>query len=349
MIRISAAVLLSVAALVWVGVARGDDKAEARRHFEAGLALFKAEKYEAAAGELELSAKLYPSKGGLFNLASVYKVLSRYDEALAAMDRLEREQGERLGAEMREGVARMRREIEVLVAHLELEVEPAGALVAVDGREVGTAPLGKAVLVDPGAHEVRATLDGYRPAEGAARLVSGQKGRVRLVLERDPAAVGSVPAPAAPTPAGPDPSPLPPSPRGKGESADREGASVPSTSFIDRGPTSPRVGEGPGEGSGLHRAWFWGMLGATAVLGGVTIGMAAATDKALEDVPDQAEKDRVEGMQAGGIAILALTGAAAVTTVVLAFFTDWDGEKEPPAPVAWATDDGAGVGITGRF
>jgi hypothetical protein len=105
-----------------------------------------------------------------------------------------------------------------------------------------------------------------------------------------------------------------------------------------------------------------------------------------DELATDAELERAERMQSAGIAFLALTGAAAVTTAVLAFFTDW-GEESPhpdplpagegagtgetaggsisstssaeasakadkrhaPAPLFWLTDSGAGLGVAGRF
>ena len=67
-------------------LAAADDKAEARRHFENGLALSdeQTKDYQGALVEFEASVKLFPTKAGLFNLAQCYRRLSRYGEAIAA-------------------------------------------------------------------------------------------------------------------------------------------------------------------------------------------------------------------------------------------------------------------------
>jgi tetratricopeptide (TPR) repeat protein len=173
------------------------DKAEAQKHFQAGLTLFKAEKYDAAALELEASVKLFPTKGGLFNLANVYKVLSRYDEALAAIARIEREYAGTLDADMQGAVAKMKAEIEGMVAKLDLRVEPAGATVLVDGREVGKSPIAKPLSTDPGTHVVRAEMPGHKAAELKVQVLSGQVERVALTLVAETegeAAAGAEPA-----------------------------------------------------------------------------------------------------------------------------------------------------------
>jgi hypothetical protein len=57
---------------------------------------------------------------------------------------------------------------------LHVHVNVPGALIAVDGARVGSAPLADDVFVDPGQHVVRVTLAGYEPVE---RVVRGEKGQ----------------------------------------------------------------------------------------------------------------------------------------------------------------------------
>ena len=314
---------------------QGDAKVEAKGHFEAGLALFKAEKYDAAALELEASVKLYPTKGGLFNLASVYKVMSRYDDALAAIDRLEKEYGTKLDAEMRGVLAKIKTEIATLAARLDVVVEPAGAALTIDGRKVGKSPLSKPVLVDPGDHVVRATLTGYSAAESTVQVISRQTGKVRLVLERE---AGAAPAPVAAA--------------GAEESVSKsvEAPAVPpSTGSEPEAPAvedkSGTVGEADGK-KPLRPVWFWAGLGATVAFGGVTLGLELAVRSNKDDIASTSELDKNERMQKAGIAFLGLTAAAAVTTAVLAAFTDFKGEEAAPVAVGVAPN---GVAILGRF
>ena len=53
------------------------DKAEAEKHFKAGLTLQKADDFDAAAAAFEKSISLYATKGGLYNLANCYRALHR--------------------------------------------------------------------------------------------------------------------------------------------------------------------------------------------------------------------------------------------------------------------------------
>jgi hypothetical protein len=382
-----AAPFLFMVVLTSALAARADEKAEAKRHFDAGVSLLKAENYTGAALSFEASLEVYPTKTALFNLANCYKALARYDEALAALFRLRRDFAGKLGAEMEAETAAIEKEIRNLVGTLKVEVDRPGAAVLVDGREMGTAPLSKTLLLAPGNYEVTARLAGAEFAVEKVRMLAGKELTVRLEGKGGAASVPAVPAPAGPHPAFAEasarkPDPLPPAGEGAGTGAD-DGGSIPSISSI------PSIDSPPESASpGLHPAWFWGTLGLTAVLGGVTIGLDAAVGKDAEDLPTDADVEQAERMQGAGIAFLALTGAAAITTAVLAFFTDWGGESPHPdaaptptlpregrepetgesgsaslrsprsprsllsldsAPTFFATDTAAGLGVSGRF
>ncbi|MBW2277998.1 MAG: hypothetical protein JRF63_10925, partial [Deltaproteobacteria bacterium] len=56
--------------------------AEAKTHFQTGVALLKAENYTGAAVEFEASVALYPTANVIFNLANCYQALHRYADAL---------------------------------------------------------------------------------------------------------------------------------------------------------------------------------------------------------------------------------------------------------------------------
>jgi len=128
------------------------------------------------------------------------------------------------------------------------------------------------------------------------------------------------------------------------------------------GPTSegPVVAEDDG---GVDPVVFWSMVGVTgaaAVAWGVTGGLALAADADYSSNSSRTQADRDSGQAlalgadiCGGIAI-----AAVVTTAVLAFFVDWDGESpdESGTPEGEAVGfsvgpvtGGFGLGVAGRF
>jgi hypothetical protein len=120
------------------------------------------------------------------------------------------------------------------------------------------------------------------------------------------------------------------------------------------------TGAPDGADGGVDSAWFWtmvGVTGAAAVAWGITGGLALAADADYSSDPGRttAEQDDGKALAVGADVCGALTGAAAVATLVLAFFTDWD-EEEAPASSAAVTGfaatplaDGLALGVLGRF
>jgi hypothetical protein len=335
--RCRAALAAGVGTLVLLaaGNAAADEKAEAKRHFEAGLALAEAEDFPAAAVEFESSVALFPTKMGLFNLANCYKALHRYAEALDTIVRLKNSFAGKLGADLEREVIDFERSVTALVGRLEVKVEPAGAAVLVDGKSVGAAPLAEPLLLGPGDHEVKVELKGYRPETRKVRVTS--RGRESILVELVPAATEPGAAVEVPETGGGD----------------------------ERAPADEGGKLGPGA---LITA-----VALTVGFGVTTIALGVkAGDKAEEakDAHDQAMMDGAEKLQTSGRVMLGLTGAALVATVVLVFFTDFGGgadEALPPAlsrgeraagkaaaverPVAapWFTDNGGGIALGGRF
>ena len=175
-----AASLSLLATTAWAG-----DQAEAERHFEAGVALQKLEDFEAAIAAFQASLDLYPTKAALFNLANCLRAVHRYADALDALQRLNREYGDRIDGPMRAAVDRQLEELLNLTAELRLRVEPAGATVRVDGHVVGQSPLPQPIRLSPGPHLVEAMLAGYESAHVTVQLVSRDQLTQALVLERN--------------------------------------------------------------------------------------------------------------------------------------------------------------------
>jgi PEGA domain len=149
-------------------------KAEARRHFDAGVALMEAEDWQGATREFEASVRLHANAANLFNLANTYKAVHRYGEALATLKRLRTEQGTKLRPAMAKDASSMKRDIEAIVARVSLRVETANAKVRVDGRLLASRDLDESLVLGPGVHKIQVTADGFAGEERVLDLVSGQ-------------------------------------------------------------------------------------------------------------------------------------------------------------------------------
>lgn len=142
--------------------ARADDRQEAERHFRLGVALQKVEDFDAAAREFQVSLQLFPTKSALFNLANCLQGLHRYEKALAAFERLQREYGKELEEPMLAATKAQMDELANLIGWLRLEIDPPSASVRIDGEPVEATALRAPVRLSLGQHEVSASLDGYK-------------------------------------------------------------------------------------------------------------------------------------------------------------------------------------------
>jgi hypothetical protein len=180
--------LVSLLALqvLLAGHAQAGDKDEAKRLFESGLKLMKADDFAAAAANFERSSALYPTQTSLFNLANCHKAMQRYGEALDVLKRLRQEFGDKLKPDIKEAAAQQETEIQSVVATLVLTVVPATAKVSIDGRLSPAKSAAGTYLLAPGDHTIEASLDGYRSLRRTVHLVSGAQTSERMVLEIEP-------------------------------------------------------------------------------------------------------------------------------------------------------------------
>jgi hypothetical protein len=333
--RCRAALAAGLGTLVLLAAANApadDSKVEAKRHFEAGLALAEAEDFPAAAVEFESSVALFPTKMGLFNLANCYKALHRYAEALDTIVRLKNSFAGKLGADLEREVIDFERSITALVGRLRVKADPAGAVILVDGKIAGEAPLAEPLLLGPGDHEVRVEAKGHRPETRKVRVTSRGSEEIIVELSPLPAAAGGQ---------------APPSP---GE---------------DPGDPEPSVEDG-GKKLGPGALITAGVL--AAGFGAATIGLgvkAGQLEQDAVDAGDQGLMDEAGTLQTAGRVMLGLTGAALATAAVLAFFTDFRGSESQADEGAslrsprslpslesasiWACDGGGGIALSGRF
>lgn len=89
------------------------------------------------------------------------------------------------------------------VGVFDIKAEHVGAAVSIDGRHVGRTPLDK-VFVEPGAHRIEVSLDGYRRHEVEATAEKGEERAIHIKLAKVEPSVKM-----APTIPNPEPMPAP--------------------------------------------------------------------------------------------------------------------------------------------
>jgi hypothetical protein len=229
------------------------DRAQARTHFDQGVALAKQRQYGEALAEFQLAYTAFPNYGVLYNIAQALILLDRPSAAVATLERYLAEGGLQIDPARR-------REVEASIARerkktgtITVSVAPSGAVVTIDDEPIGRSPLASAVRVDAGPHRIRAALDSGATRELTVDVAAQQQLSAHLDL-----------APSeAPPPSSPPPPPAPPPP-------------APPTALapIPASPAFPPVSPRPARPSDHPAQRTWGYaIGAVGVaLSGVAVG-----------------------------------------------------------------------------
>ncbi|MBI4702344.1 MAG: hypothetical protein HY744_14570 [Deltaproteobacteria bacterium] len=305
-----------------------DPEAEAQGEFRLGRAAFKKGEYVTALAHFESSQRIFARPGTVLSIALCKIELGRLIEAQAGLETLRsafEPTDERAGIVPAQ-LAALARDIPTLQIEL-APGAPAGSEVALDGKALGAADLGRPVRVDPGPHVVAVRAPGHEGRRYELDLVRAD--RAALVVQ--PGAAGAAPGEQ---PGGPATKPTP-------------GAVLPP----ERGPAGPLV---------ASRARYWvgvavGAFGLAGLSAGAVTGMRALNIKQeLETTcPDRAActPEGVERADEGQVLSVASTvafGVGAAALVAGAVLLVTSGAQGPVADVALVVQPGA-VGLGGRF
>lgn len=187
----------------------------ARAAFVEGAELAGKMLWGEALDRFESSARLNAHAGTSYNIGICHRALGQYTRAQAAFRHALRQNAAADGAELAAGTVKnieaFSAEIERVLATVEVTLEPPGAAISVDGRPLETRehqPGGRTVLVagtlaagpgkapphakftlvlDPGAHVVLISREGYGDAVVRHQVSPGSKTTLALELERLPA------------------------------------------------------------------------------------------------------------------------------------------------------------------
>ena len=182
-------------------VKKGDRLARRKKDAEA------AAEYERALAAYDKSFEMHPDAKTLLVTAAVQVKLGRWLEASNRYERALAETevplDEKNRAKAQAGFDEARAHLGVVV----MTVEPEGAVVTLDGAEIGTAPLAKPLVLKPGEYALAITLEEFVPLETKLVVDEGSESERTFTLEPVPVVV-EPPRPPPPPP----PPPLPPPP-----------------------------------------------------------------------------------------------------------------------------------------
>jgi hypothetical protein len=162
--------------------------ADARLHFQQGVALYQDQNYDAALAEFQGAYGISGEPVVLYNMGLTYKALFRYAEAIDTLERYLSESAARALAvtkERRAEVERLVVEMKSLLADVTIVVKPAAATVRIDGRPVVLGIEG-IVKLATGSHVIEATAGDHVAERRQITVVAGTPQTVSLVLAEVP-------------------------------------------------------------------------------------------------------------------------------------------------------------------
>lgn len=163
------------------GAQAGDD---ARAHYERGIELFDEAHFEAALAEFEAAYAITPRPVLLFNIGQIHARLGHAVEAADALERYLREAGDGITPERRALAEEELAGQTARIGHVEVVVPVADALISIDERSRGHAPLTAPVPVSVGEHRVVVTAEGYLPWSETLRIAGGERRTLAVELVR---------------------------------------------------------------------------------------------------------------------------------------------------------------------
>jgi hypothetical protein len=193
-----------------------DGTAKARAAFVKGTELVAKAEWAEALASFEAAAQLKPHAIATFNIGACQRAMGQYTRARAsfaqALDQNEKAGGGQLSSSLSTEAAGYVKELDGLLARADVNLEPATADIAVDGRPLavtgnadgqplavaGTRPPGPAeqapakafvLVVDPGAHVIVISRKGYADSVVNQTFAPGSRKPLALLLDTLPGTI----------------------------------------------------------------------------------------------------------------------------------------------------------------
>jgi hypothetical protein len=157
--------------------------AGARQHYQAGADYYAQGRYEKAIEEFEEAYRLDPTKHLiLYNVAQAYEKAGELKTAVERFERLlERDPETNKREASLEKIAKLKAQI--AATGINVKTNEAGAVIYVDDKEVGTTPTKGLIPLEPGAHEVRISKDGFKTFKQEVAVSYGHGVPLEATLE----------------------------------------------------------------------------------------------------------------------------------------------------------------------
>ena len=204
--RILSVVLGTVAALApgAPGVAQAAEEeesasTEASSLIDRGIALRRAGDDEGALPLFVQAEKLEPdSTRVLVHLAATYQALGQWEQADRYLMRALRDPSDPYVQKHQATLAAARRTVDGHIARLRLSGGPAGTQVRLNGKLIGTLPMGDTMRLEAGIYTLEASLPGHYPVTRSVALAGGALAQESVELARRDSKSEVAPAPVEP-------------------------------------------------------------------------------------------------------------------------------------------------------
>jgi PEGA domain len=177
------------------GTARADDdpRAAAGDHYARGIELAQQGLYEAALEQFNAAYTASPHFAVLYNIGQAQMALGRPLEAIEALSKYLRDGADQVPLSRREQVQAQIGLLESRLAELSITANRVGAVIRVDGRDVGRTPLFQPIRLAAGLHTVTASLlNDAQPITREISLRESERQTLELTFTGPPPATGPV-------------------------------------------------------------------------------------------------------------------------------------------------------------
>jgi len=243
--------VLFTASPVAIAADTAADKKRATAFLQEGAKLLDSKDYAAALAKFQEAYALVPSPKIQFNVGLAEEGLDRPAEATRAYQAYL--QGATNDAASRRADAQSRmKALRSRVTFLQITTDVGGAMVTVDGAEVGRTPLAQPLVLNPGPHHVVVQATGGPPW---TRAIRGEPGGT---LELQPSQQALTP----PVAAAPQLAPAPPAPLPAAKEPIAEPAPLVTTTPLPSEDEARPV---------YKKVWFWGLVAGVAAAATVSV------------------------------------------------------------------------------
>jgi hypothetical protein len=165
--------------------AESADESEALRHYKLGLANVQRKAFGEAIAEFNLAYDVGHDFAVLYDIAQAYLAIDEPARALKMFKRYLAEGGNYVPDARRKEVEGEITKQQERVATVVIRTQFEGAVITVDGAEVGKTPLAEDLVLNVGVHVIAAAAPGHRSWEMRLELAGGDRRNLEVVLEAD--------------------------------------------------------------------------------------------------------------------------------------------------------------------